>query len=97
MLNVGAGFSGLIMVIEAYKRDIKDIAILKKADETGGTWRENTYPGVACDTPSHIYSMATHLHPDWSRAFAGGAEIQAYLKQVIWTKGIPICALSASN
>lgn len=88
MLIVGAGFSGLTMAIEARKRGIKDIAILEKANEIGGTWRENTYPGVACDIPSHLYSMATHLNPDWSRAYAGGAEIQAYLKKVCLDEGI---------
>ncbi|GAA6159555.1 NAD(P)/FAD-dependent oxidoreductase [Ruegeria sp. HU-ET01832] len=82
MLIIGAGFSGLIMAIEARKRGITDIAILEKAGDIGGTWRENTYPGVACDVPSHLYSMATHLNPDWSRAYAGGAEIQAYLRKV---------------
>lgn len=82
MLIIGAGFSGLIMAIEARKRGIRDIAILEKADDLGGTWRENTYPGVACDIPSHLYSMATHLNPNWTRAYAGGAEIQAYLKKV---------------
>ncbi|WP_170410009.1 flavin-containing monooxygenase [Ruegeria atlantica] len=88
MLIVGAGFSGLTMAIEAHKRGIKDIAILEKAEDIGGTWRENTYPGVACDIPSHLYSMATHLNPDWSRAYAGGAEIQAYLKKVCVEEGI---------
>ncbi len=88
MLIVGAGFSGLIMAIEARKRGITDIAILEKASDIGGTWRENTYPGVACDVPSHLYSMATHLNPDWSRAYAGGAEIQAYLQKVAQDEGL---------
>ncbi|WP_171212013.1 NAD(P)/FAD-dependent oxidoreductase [Ruegeria sp. HKCCA5426] len=88
MLIVGAGFSGLIMAIEARKRGITKIAILEKADDIGGTWRENTYPGVACDVPSHLYSMATHLNPDWSRAYAGGAEIQAYLQKVAQDEGL---------
>lgn len=88
MLIVGAGFSGLIMAVEARKRGITKIAILEKADDIGGTWRENTYPGVACDVPSHLYSMATHLNPDWSRAYAGGAEIQAYLQKVAQDEGL---------
>ena len=88
MLIVGAGFSGLTMAIEARKHGIRDIAILEKASDIGGTWRENTYPGVACDIPSHLYSMATHLNPDWSRAYAGGAEIQAYLKRICKDEGI---------
>ncbi|WP_170468843.1 flavin-containing monooxygenase [Ruegeria arenilitoris] len=88
MLIVGAGFSGLTMAIEARERGIRDIAILEKADDIGGTWRENTYPGVACDIPSHLYSMATHLNPDWSRAYAGGAEIQAYLQKICRDEGL---------
>jgi cation diffusion facilitator CzcD-associated flavoprotein CzcO len=88
MLIIGAGFSGLIMALEARNRGITSIAILEKAGDIGGTWRENTYPGVACDIPSHLYSMATHLNPDWSRAYAGGAEIQAYLKNVCHNEGL---------
>ncbi|WP_299895195.1 NAD(P)/FAD-dependent oxidoreductase [uncultured Ruegeria sp.] len=88
MLIVGAGFAGLTMALEARKRGIKDIAILEKADDIGGTWRENTYPGVACDVPSHLYSMATHLNPHWSRAYAGGAEIRAYLQKVARQEGL---------
>ncbi|WP_170377308.1 flavin-containing monooxygenase [Ruegeria atlantica] len=88
MLIIGAGFSGLTMAIEARKRGISDIAILEKAGDIGGTWRENTYPGVACDIPSHLYSMSTHLNPDWSRAYAGGAEIQAYLQKIGRDEGL---------
>ncbi|EEE36456.1 cyclohexanone monooxygenase [Rhodobacteraceae bacterium KLH11] len=88
MLIIGAGFSGLTMALEARKRGISDITILEKAGDIGGTWRENTYPGVACDIPSHLYSMATHLNPHWSRAYAGGAEIQAYLQNVARTEGL---------
>ncbi len=88
MLIIGAGFSGLILAIEARKRGIADIVILEKAADIGGTWRENTYPGVACDIPSHLYSMATHLNPDWSRAYAGGAEIQSYLQKIARDEGL---------
>ncbi|WP_171235699.1 NAD(P)/FAD-dependent oxidoreductase [Ruegeria sp. HKCCA6837] len=88
MLIIGAGFSGLTMALEARKRGLSDIAVLEKADDIGGTWRENTYPGVACDVPSHLYSMATHPNPHWSRAYAGGAEIQAYLKGVAQREGL---------
>lgn len=88
MLIVGAGFSGLTMAIEARKRGINDVTILEKAGDIGGTWRENTYPGVACDIPSHLYSMATHPNPDWTRAYAGGAEIQTYLQKVCREEGL---------
>lgn len=82
ILIIGAGFSGLIMAMEARKRGFDDIVILEKADDIGGTWRENTYPGVACDVPSHLYSFASHLNPDWSTSYAGGAEIWQYMKDV---------------
>ncbi len=88
MLIVGAGFSGLTMALEARKRGVANIAILEKAGDIGGTWRENTYPGVACDIPSHLYSMATHPNPDWSRAYAGGAEIQSYLQKITRDEGL---------
>ncbi|MEM9125284.1 MAG: NAD(P)/FAD-dependent oxidoreductase, partial [Pseudomonadota bacterium] len=88
MLIIGAGISGLTMALEARRRGIRSIAILEKAADIGGTWRENTYPGVACDIPSHLYSMATHPNPNWSRAYAGGAEIQAYLKTIASDEGL---------
>ncbi|KIC38174.1 4-hydroxyacetophenone monooxygenase [Ruegeria sp. ANG-R] len=88
MLIIGAGFSGLTMALEARRRGISDIVILEKAGDIGGTWRENTYPGVACDIPSHLYSMATHLNANWSRAYAGGAEIQSYLQQIALSEGL---------
>lgn len=88
MLIVGAGFSGLTMALEARKRGLSNITILEKAGDIGGTWRENTYPGVACDIPSHLYSMASHLNPNWTRAYAGGAEIQSYLQRVARNEGL---------
>ncbi len=88
ILIIGAGFSGLTMALEARKRGMSDIVILEKAGDVGGTWRENTYPGVACDIPSHLYSMATHPNPHWSRAYAGGAEIQTYLQRVARAEGL---------
>ncbi|MEM1313707.1 MAG: NAD(P)/FAD-dependent oxidoreductase [Pseudomonadota bacterium] len=82
LLILGAGFSGMIMAMEARKRGFDDLLILEKADEVGGAWRENTYPGVACDIPSHLYSFASHPNPDWSTCYAGGGEIWAYMKDV---------------
>lgn len=88
MIILGAGFSGLIMAMEARRRGLTDIVILEKATEIGGTWRENTYPGVACDIPSHLYSIATHPNPDWTGAYAGGAEILDYLRRVAREEGL---------
>jgi len=82
ILIIGAGFSGLIMALQARRRGLSNIVILEKAEDIGGTWRDNTYPGVACDIPSHLYSMASHPNPDWSRSYAPGAEIWAYMRDV---------------
>jgi cation diffusion facilitator CzcD-associated flavoprotein CzcO len=77
---VGAGFSGLAAGIQLKRAGISDFVILEKADRVGGTWRENTYPGAACDVPSHLYSYSFEPNPKWSRAYGGQAEILAYLE-----------------
>ncbi|MBK6661140.1 MAG: NAD(P)-binding protein, partial [Proteobacteria bacterium] len=56
--------------------------IYEKSDRLGGTWRENTYPGIACDVPAHLYTYSFEPNPDWSRTFAPGAEIQAYFERI---------------
>jgi cation diffusion facilitator CzcD-associated flavoprotein CzcO len=78
---VGSGFSGLGMAIALRKAGQHDFVVLEKADEVGGTWRDNHYPGCACDIPSHLYSYSFELNPDWSRTYAPQAEILAYLKR----------------
>lgn len=80
-LIIGTGFSGLGMAIALQKQGI-DFVILEKADDIGGTWRDNTYPGCACDVPSHLYSFSFEPKPDWSRIFASQPEIFAYLRGV---------------
>src|SRR5258706_1169671 len=77
---VGAGFSGLCAGIQLRRAGIHDFVILEKADRVGGTWRENTYPGAACDVPSHLYSFSFEPNPRWSRAYGMQAEILADLE-----------------
>lgn len=77
---VGAGFSGIAAGVALERAGISDFLILEKADRLGGTWRENTYPGAACDVPSHLYSFSFEPNPRWSRAYGGQAEILAYLE-----------------
>jgi cation diffusion facilitator CzcD-associated flavoprotein CzcO len=77
---VGAGFSGLAAGIQLKRAGIQDFVILEKAARVGGTWRENTYPGAACDVPSHLYSYSFEPNPSWSRAYGNQAEILAYLE-----------------
>ena len=79
---VGAGFAGLAMVGALHRAGRDDVVVLERAADVGGTWRDNTYPGVACDVPAHLYSLAAHPNPGWSRTFASGPEIQAYLRGV---------------
>jgi len=85
---VGAGFAGIAAAIALRRRGIDDIVILERAPAVGGTWRDNTYPGVSCDVPSHLYSLATHPWPEWSRTFAPGGEIRAYLERVVRAEGL---------
>ncbi|MEO7001289.1 MAG: NAD(P)/FAD-dependent oxidoreductase [Ktedonobacterales bacterium] len=77
---VGTGFSGLGMAIRLKQRGCDDFVVLERADELGGTWRDNTYPGCACDIPSHLYSFSFAANPDWTRTYAPQREIQAYLR-----------------
>ncbi len=82
VLIVGSGFSGLCMAAELQKTGIDDFKIIEKANKVGGTWRENTYPGAACDVQSHLYSLSFAPNPLWSKVFSGWQEIQGYLEQV---------------
>ncbi len=79
---IGAGFSGLAVAIHLLKRGVRDFILLEKASQLGGTWRENTYPGCACDVPSLLYSYSFARKANWSRVFAEQPEIQAYLLDV---------------
>ncbi len=82
VLVVGAGFSGLAMAIRCRQAGIGPLALIEKGDGVGGTWRENTYPGAACDVPSHLYSLSFAPKADWSRLYARQPEIEAYLQDV---------------
>src|SRR5512139_2633385 len=85
---VGAGFSGLCAGIQLRKAGIDDFVILEKAQGVGGTWRDNTYPGAACDIPSHLYSYSFEPNPAWSRAYGGQPEILAYLEHCATKYGL---------
>src|SRR5271156_65661 len=80
ILIIGAGFAGLGMAIRLKQAGIDDFTILEGAERLGGTWRDNTYPGIACDIPSHLYSYSFEPNPNWSRLFAPQEEILAYLE-----------------
>ena len=80
---IGSGFSGIGMGAELKKRGINDFRIFEKAASAGGTWRDNSYPGCACDVESALYSFSFAQNPSWSRGFAPQAEIQQYLEKVL--------------
>ena len=77
---IGSGFSGIGMGIALKKAGFDDFVILEKGADLGGTWRDNQYPGCACDVPSPLYSFSYELNPDWSRLFAPQPEIWEYLR-----------------
>lgn len=79
---VGTGFSGLGMAVQLARSGERDFLLLEKADEVGGTWRDNRYPGCACDVPSRLYSFSFDQNPSWSREYATAPEIWEYLKGV---------------
>jgi cation diffusion facilitator CzcD-associated flavoprotein CzcO len=80
---IGAGMAGILGAIKLAEAGHTDVTIYEKADRPGGTWRENTYPGLSCDVPSHLYSYSFALTPDWSHRFSPGPEIQAYFERVV--------------
>jgi cation diffusion facilitator CzcD-associated flavoprotein CzcO len=80
---VGAGFSGIVAALRLQASNRNSFVILEQADAPGGTWRDNTYPGCACDVPSNLYSISTAPNPNWSQAYSSQAEILQYLKRVI--------------
>ncbi|HET9485684.1 MAG TPA: NAD(P)/FAD-dependent oxidoreductase, partial [Xanthomonadales bacterium] len=79
---IGAGFGGLAMAQALVDAGIDNYRVFEKADEVGGTWRENTYPGAACDVPSHLYSLSFAPNPHWTRLFPRQPEIQAHLVEL---------------
>lgn len=91
-LIVGAGFAGLGMGIRlkraAADRPLGSFLILERARDVGGTWRDNVYPGVACDIPSHLYSFSFRTKPDWTHVYPSGTELQEYLREAAREEGI---------
>ena len=79
---VGSGFSGLGLATRLRQEGIEDFVVLERGDGVGGTWHYNTYPGCACDVPSHLYSFSFAPNPDWTRTYSTQPEIRAYLERV---------------
>jgi cation diffusion facilitator CzcD-associated flavoprotein CzcO len=79
---IGAGMSGIAAVVKLREAGYTDLTVYEKTDRVGGTWRENTYPGLSCDIPSRWYSFSFALNPDWTHRYSYGPEIQAYMERV---------------
>ncbi len=87
-LVVGAGFAGLGTAIKLAENGFTDFVVVDKGSTVGGTWRDNTYPGAACDVPSQLYSFSFAPNPGWSRSFSPQPEIQAYLERTAERSGV---------
>lgn len=88
ILIIGAGFGGLGLGLRLRQEGRDDFVILERAQDVGGTWRDNDYPGAACDVPSHLYSFSFMPNPNWSRVFSPGNEIQDYLRRCAQVGGL---------
>ncbi|MCS3778568.1 flavin-containing monooxygenase [Tsukamurella ocularis] len=85
---IGAGFAGIGAAIRLRDKGIDDFVVLERDTRVGGTWRDNTYPGAACDIPSRLYSYSFAPNPDWSHTYSGSAEILDYIDRMVETSGV---------
>lgn len=85
---IGTGFGGLGMAMRLQQAGEHDFVLLERADDLGGTWRDNHYPGAACDVPSHLYSFSHRPNADWSRSFSDQGEILDYLRRCASDSGV---------
>lgn len=88
IIIIGSGFAGLGAAIKLDESGHSDFLVLERGTEVGGTWRDNSYPGAACDVPSQLYSFSFAPNPDWSRSFSKQPEIQAYIRDVASASGV---------
>src|SRR5512145_1475097 len=88
VLVIGAGFGGLGLAIKLSEQGEQDFLVVERGPDVGGTWRDNTYPGAACDVPSQLYSFSFAPNSAWSSSFSPQPEIQAYLQRVARDAGV---------
>ncbi len=98
---IGAGMAGILTAIRLRESGYENFVIYEKSDRVGGTWRDNTYPGIACDVPAHMYTYSFEPNPEWSNTYAPGPEIHAYfertaqkydvLKYIRFNEEVPHC------
>jgi cation diffusion facilitator CzcD-associated flavoprotein CzcO len=85
---IGAGFGGIAAAIELRRAGVAEIAVLERGADVGGVWQHNTYPGAACDVPSHLYSYSFARNPRWGRRFAQQSEIRDYVREAAARGGV---------
>jgi cation diffusion facilitator CzcD-associated flavoprotein CzcO len=85
---IGSGFAGIGMAARLTRAGITDVVLLERAADLGGTWRDNSYPGAACDVPSHLYCFSFAPNPGWTRSFSPQPEIWDYLRRVAAAEGV---------
>ncbi len=85
---VGAGFGGIGAAVMLRRAGYHDVTVFERGERVGGVWNFNSYPGIACDVPSHLYEFSFAPNPDWSRRYSPGHEIQAYLEDVARREGV---------
>jgi cation diffusion facilitator CzcD-associated flavoprotein CzcO len=85
---VGGGFGGVGAIVMLSRAGYRDVTVFERGERVGGVWNDNTYPGAACDVPSHLYEFAFAPNPRWSRRYAPQAEIQDYLERVAREEGV---------
>lgn len=85
---IGAGMSGIMAAIKLIERGDTNFTVFEKGNDVGGTWRDNRYPGLTCDTPAHAYSYSFALNPEWSAYYATGSEIHGYFRKVAEERGV---------
>lgn len=88
ILVIGTGFAGIGMAVRLKEAGYHDFVVLERADDVGGTWRDNTYPGCRCDVPSHLYSFSFAPNPNWTSSFSPQQEIWDYLRKVTDDHGL---------
>ena len=88
---IGAGMAGMLAAIELRKQGYKSLVLFEKADNVGGTWRENSYPGLSCDVPAHHYTYSFARNPNWSQTYASGPEIQKYFESIYESHNLKEC------
>src|ERR1700678_3621484 len=85
---IGAGMSGICMAAQLQRAGIASYTVFEKAHRIGGTWRDNTYPGLTCDVPSRFYQFTFAPNPEWTHLFPSGSEIWSYFESVARRYGV---------